>query len=207
MKAAMNFARRRRTSPGPDAVGLVCWRLARWGLACSGLARWGLACWGLVCWGLALVLGSCGSPQSSDAGVTDARALEPRVELGTGRSGFVEIPDDNAELELVAGPQGGFHVDLTARLWNLALDGVRLRYEARPIDSETPISLPTELALTPARFVREGDHWLRAGDFLQMDVAGPPDVVGMELEVTVEATDPSGRSASHTRRARIVDRE
>lgn len=151
-------------------------------------------------------LAGCQGAASPDAGPVDAAALAPRVALGTGTSRFEPIPDEGAELELVAGPQGGYHVDLTARLWNLDLDRLRIRYEARPVGSETPISLPLELELSPSRVVREGDHWLRAGDFLQMDVAQPSEVVGMTLDVSVYLRDQSGRMAEDTRRATIVDR-
>jgi hypothetical protein len=154
--------------------------------------------WFTVC----LVLG-CSAP---DAGGSDAGSVDPRVVLGTGTSSFVTIPDDGAELELVAGPQGGWHVDLTARLWDVDLDGLRIRYEAVPVGGTTPISVPTELILSPSRVVREGDHWLRAGDFLQMDVTNPAEVVGMQLDVSVHVEDRAGLTAEDTRRAVIVDR-
>ncbi len=131
---------------------------------------------------------------------------EPRVTLGTGTSSFVPIADSGAELELVAGTQGGFHVDVTARIWDLDVEGALLGYEAIPVGSTTPISVPTEIELTSTRVVREGDHWLRAGDFLRMNVSGPSGVVGMELELRVRVIDTSGESAEDVKRALIVDR-
>jgi hypothetical protein len=158
-------------------------------------------------WWMTVVLMGCGPSGAAGGGLGDAAALDPRVVLGTGTSAFVTIPDEGAELELIAGPQGGWHVDLTARIWDLDLDRLRIRYEALPIGGTAPISVPTELELSPLRVVREGDHWLRAGDFLQMDVTNPAEVVGMELDVSVYVRDLAGRTAQDTRRARIVDRE
>ncbi|MCZ7685243.1 MAG: hypothetical protein M5U28_43305 [Sandaracinaceae bacterium] len=114
---------------------------------------------------------------------------------------------EGAQLELVAGPQGGWHVDLTTRIWDVELDGLRTAYEAFPAGDTTRVSLPTELVLSSSRVVREGDHWLRAGDFLQLDVTGPADVVGRDLDVRVRVEDPAGRTAEDTRRVVIVDQE
>lgn len=155
---------------------------------------------------VALVLLGCQGAGGSDAGRVDAPPPEARVELGTGTSRFVTLPE-GAELELVAGPQGGWHVDLTTRIWNVDIDGLRIAYEAFEAGDTTRVSLPTELVLTSSRVVREGDHWLRAGDFLQLDVTGPADVVGRELDVRVRVEDPAGRTADDTRRVSVVDRE
>jgi hypothetical protein len=154
---------------------------------------------------LAILLSACGATVAPDAG-SAPDAGGPRVELGTGTSAFVPIPESGAELELVAGSQGGFHVDLTARLWELEIDGLLVSYEAVPVGGTTPISVPTEVELNTSRVVPEGDHFLRAGDFLQLEVSGPADVVGMELEIRVRAACVGGGVAEDTTRARIVDR-
>ncbi len=154
---------------------------------------------------LACLLTACAAPP--DTGTGDAGPSDARVQLGTGTSSFVEIPDGDAELELVAGPQGGWHVFLTARMWNLDVDGVHVAYEAFPAGGTEVVSFPTELDLTARRFVREGDHWLRAGDFLQLRIAAPADVVGSELDLRIRVQDPEGRVAEDVRRATIVDRE
>ena len=135
-----------------------------------------------------------------DAGV----AAGPRVELGGGTSAFEPLTDGDT-IELVSGPQGGFHINLTARLYETDIEDLLIDYVAVPVGGTAPISMPTELRLNAMRVVPEGDHLLRAGDFLVMDVTAPAEVVGMELEVTVRITETDGGTASDTRRLLIVD--
>jgi hypothetical protein len=125
------------------------------------------------------------------------------VELGTGTTSFVEIPEDDAELELVRGSQGGFHVDVTARIYDAEPEGLTITYAAS-LDG-TIVSYPTSVELDRSRVVAEDDHYLRAGDFLQLEIAGPPEVVGRELEISVHVGATSGASAEDSRRATIVD--
>lgn len=152
---------------------------------------------------VALALGcGCGSPGRDDAGSPDAPAPEPRVELGTGRSTFVPI---DGELELVAGPQGGWHVDVCARMWHLRADGLRITYEASR--AGVPLHVPIELELDSRHLRHDGDHWLRRGDVLQLAIASPAEVVGAELELRVRVEDRAGAAAEDARTAMIVDRE
>lgn len=155
--------------------------------------------------GLALAAFGCGDPAPVDAGPgPDGASSGVRVELGSGTSAFVAIPDA-AELELISGPQGGWHVWVTARIWDEQIDGLIISYEAVPVGSTTPITMPTELELDATRVVREGDHWLRAGDFTVFDVSGPPSVVGMQLVLTVRIRDVDGNVAEDSRTVTIVD--
>ena len=139
-----------------------------------------------------------------DAGTEPDADVPARVELGEGTSRF-EMLTDGQDVELVAGVQGGFHINLTGRLFGFALDGITLDYEAVPVGGTTPISMPTELVLDESDFVPDSGGVLRAGDFLIMEVEEPSEVVGMELEVTLTATDTTGRSVSDTRQVRVVD--
>lgn len=152
-----------------------------------------------------LVLSSCQGGGSADAGPVGDAFEVVRVELGTGTSGFEPIAE-GADLELVAGPQGGWHVWVTARIWNSRIDGLIIDYEAVPVGGTEPVSMPTQLELRADRVVHEGDHFLRAGDFVVMDITGPSDLVGVELVLRVRITDTTGRSASDERRVTIVDR-
>src|SRR5262249_30726434 len=116
------------------------------------------------------------------------------------------IPETGAELELIAGTQGGFHVWVTARIWDLNPEGLVIAYEGTPVGASAPISYPTEIAVRQSDLVREGDHWVRAGDFLRFMISGPADIVGTEVDVRITATCVGGASAEDVRRATIVDR-
>ena len=153
---------------------------------------------------------SGGGGSNPDAGAdalrVDAPDVDvPRVELGTGRTTFVDIPASGAELELVAGPQGGWHIDVTTRLYELTIEQLLLTYEITR-DGEV-VSMPRQFMLREALVLREGDHYLRAGDFVPFDISQPADIVGdiVVVRVTAEAAD--GARAEDERTVTIVDAE
>lgn len=152
--------------------------------------------------------GGGGSDPDGGADATRADAPDaepPRVELGTGRTSFVEIPPMGAELELVAGPQGGWHIDVTARLHGLAIEQLLLTYEITR-DGEI-VSMPRQFMLREALVLREGDHYLRAGDFVPFQITQPADVVGDTVVVRVTAEAVDGARAEDQRTVTIVDED
>lgn len=128
-----------------------------------------------------------------------------RVELGTGTTSFVTIPESGAELELVAGPQGGWHIDVTARLYELIIEDLLLTYEIER--DGVIISMPRQFMLREALVTPEGDHYLRAGDFVPFEISQPSDVVGdtVVVRAIAEATDGARAEDEHT--VTIVDNE
>jgi hypothetical protein len=152
---------------------------------------------------LACLLAACSS--SPVVPPEDSGATLARVELGTGTSTFVALPATGGTMELVHGPQGGYHVEVATRLWGLAPEGLVLTYSARRTSDGTVVST-TPYVLTAARVVREGDHLLRAGDITIFDVADPPSLVGQTIEVTVTARLPDGSiEVSDSRTVTIAD--
>lgn len=147
---------------------------------------------------------ACGGEPTVDAGMGSDASASARLELGEGTSRFEPLTEGQ-DVELIAGVQGGFHINLTGRLYGLELDGITLEYEAVPVGASEPISMPTELVLDATDFVPDQGSSLRAGDFLILAVDGPSEVVGMELEVSLTARDTEGHRASDSRRLRIVD--
>ena len=104
-----------------------------------------------------------------------------RLEVGTGTTSFV--PLEGGTVELVHGPQGGWHLDVTLRLWDEAPDGVLLDYEVRRQGEDTPVSTPTQYRVAEERLVRESDHWLRLGDRVVFAISDPSEVLGAVVEV------------------------
>jgi hypothetical protein len=140
-----------------------------------------------------------------DAACTVDGGSVPWIVLGTGQERFVDLAP-GAELELVQGPQGGYHLDVTA-LFGLAVspDMHVLRYAAARVDG-TELGV-MQIALLERRLTRACGGWLRGGDILVLAITSPDDVVGDELEVTVGVLDARGEVARDARRVRIVDRE
>jgi hypothetical protein len=149
---------------------------------------------------IACSTGPGGPPTDLDGGPPGTGA---RIELGTGQASFVAIPESGATLELVMGPQGGYHLEVTVRLWGLEPGGLELVYEVAGSDG-TMLSR-TPFVLDASRFVREGDHLLRTGDFTVLEITSPDAVVGDEVIVRVRASEPGGQSASDQRRVLVVD--
>lgn len=145
---------------------------------------------------------------ATDSGAADAFRSDggggSRVELGTGLANFVDIPTAGAEMEIVAGPQGGWHLEVTARLYELTIDELRLSYR---IEREgMTISMPVEYSLTERRLVRDGDRWLRAGDQVRFEISDPIEVVGDTVQVVVTADPVDGDPVSDRRTVTVVDR-
>lgn len=145
-----------------------------------------------------------GSPD----GAVDAAVPGPSVVLGTGTSAFEDIPMTGGELELVGGPQGGFHVFVTARIFEMDPDGMTLTFDATNVATGENVGTPASFNLVLARIQREGDHFVRAGDFLILDNMSPDAVRGLTLDVRVTAQEADGGlMATDHREILVVDNE
>ncbi len=109
------------------------------------------------------------------------------LELGAGLDAF-EALDQGDSVELVHGPQGGWHVDLALRFGGFGPDGVQLRYLALDPESDSELSFVTE-ALLQERLVRpiEGG-WERLGDRVVFDIAAADEVLDTEVLIEVTAS-------------------
>ena len=163
--------------------------------------------------GLLLLLG-CGGDSPADAGPDTEASTEPdaesgmvlpetRLELGTGTTRFESIdPDGVPELSLVLGPQGGWHVFASVRLHGMDVNRCYLIYELQDATG-TVRNYPAEIILSERRVVREGDHWLRSGDLVILDITDPEEVVGEELTLVATARPMDGGEYSDSRQIRI----
>jgi hypothetical protein len=126
------------------------------------------------------------------------------IELGTGRATFEPLAEGDA-MELVAGPQGGWHVDVALRFGGLEPEGLELVYDA--VDAEgAPISFTTRAFVVEESLLADGDDWIRVGDRIVLDIESPADVVDTEAIVRVTA-ELAGQTLADERRIAIVDDE
>lgn len=130
---------------------------------------------------------------------------EPVVELGTGVAGFVALTDGDP-VELVAGLQGGWHLDVSVRFDGMGPDGVLLVYEAVD-ESASRISYVTQ-ALLEERAVIEvaSGGWERVGDRVVLDLIDATSLVGSTVVLRVTA-ELGGQTWSDERRVTVVDDE
>ena len=153
-----------------------------------------------------------GCAEAAPAPVADAAAPPvdvavtgpARLELGAGTTRF-EALTEGGTIELVLGPQGGWHVDLTARGVNLLPDGLTLRYEVRDDARPTAWNFPVAAALNARRVVAEGKGWARVGDRAVFDIRAGAEVTGRSVRITVRAERAGAVVAEDSRAVRVVD--
>jgi len=160
---------------------------------------------------LCLALSACGDDSSDgdapDLSVPpDLAGAEPRVEIGTGVTTFIPITDGD-DVELVNGPQGGWHVDVTLRLYDVNPQELTMRIEGYDAESEMAIGVPIERILTERRVQPEGDHWLRLGDQLIFAIEAPDQVVDTDVRIEVRITTPEGATATAEKVVHVIDEE
>jgi hypothetical protein len=162
-------------------------------------------CWAALA--LTLLANGCGGPGGADASLDapcdlDAGAT-PWIELGTGEA-FTPITDGDS-LELFHGPQGGFHLETTAR-FGLAVspDMQVLRYDVSRLDGTTLGTM--QVALNERRLAQSCGHWVREGDFVMLGIETPDDVADTDVDVIVRVLDAAGEVTRAQRRVHVVDR-
>ena len=113
---------------------------------------------------------------------------------------------DGDSIELVAGPQGGLHLDVSANFGGFGPSGVELVYEAVDMNAQI-VGFVTQAFLYETNVLEAGDGaWVRVGDRVVMDTFIPEELVGQELILRVTA-GLDGQTWSDERRVVVVDEE
>ena len=129
---------------------------------------------------------------------------EPNLELGTGLLAFKTLAEGDS-LELVAGIQGGWHVDASVRLEGFGPAGILLLYEAVDLNGQL-VSFQTQALLSEKGVLEDNDGWVRIGDRVVLDIDDPSEVVNQELIVRVTA-ELEGQTWSDERRIVVIDEQ
>lgn len=145
-----------------------------------------------------------GEPLAQRPGDSAGVFGEPQVSLGTGTESWAPLEEGDT-VELVAGPQGGWHVDTALWFDGFGPDGVQLVYDAVDTEGEL-LSFVTQATLVGGSVLEAEQGWIRLGDRVVMDVEAPSEVVGQELILRVSASL-DGQSWTDTRRVLVVDEE
>jgi hypothetical protein len=126
----------------------------------------------------------------------------PDLQIGTGQSYYLPLAKGQI-LQAEAGPQGGHHIWIAARMKNLKQAGTTTRVSGVQPDTGASIP-PTTLAFTYAP--DEGGYCKLFGIRYQLDNEGIDykPFLGRPLDVTVTATDPSGATATATAHVQIA---
>lgn len=149
---------------------------------------------------------ACGSESARDGGdVRPCGTGTGRVQLGEGGSTLIPLPPEGGALEIVRGAQGGIHVLVGFRVWDMELD-MTVRYELTDPETGERIGSPTDRALRPSLFTLEGADRVRNPDLVILDNETPrvEDFVGRVAILTLDAVSESSH-ACDTRRVTLID--
>lgn len=166
---------------------------------------------------LPLLLGAgagCSDPPPQPDAAVDvprydgAPIVDPTLDLGTGQSAWEPLAD-GSNVELIHGPQGGYHLFARIRQQQLGAD-VQVTFNVTPVAGGAPVNDPTDrIRLLEGRgLVRTSQGWETSSALLVIlvTIRAPAEVVGRRftLEATVSPTG-SGSSATVRRTITIVD--
>jgi hypothetical protein len=109
--------------------------------------------------------------------------VDARITLGAGRVNFVAI-EEGDPVELVSGPQGGFHLEFTLRLFNGDPEGLVLDYRVYERQSAKQLSFPARYVIGKGYVLDKGDHFLRVGDRSILDVGSAMQAQGLQVDAS-----------------------
>lgn len=159
---------------------------------------------------LATLILLAGCDCGGGAGGPDAARLgDGRAELGTGTVAWLPLAPEQ-ELEVIAGPQGGHHFIVHARIGDLLPGDPTMPGQlGNPITRFAAFvdrgggEQQIDLMFPPYRlgYGATGDGWyaLASGRILQLDEDHVPGLVGQRVRLTVEVTDARGELARDER--------
>ena len=152
-------------------------------------------------------LSGCGAPQPIED-VPGASAVT-RLELGTGQLYWEPLNASGTHVELIHGPQGGYHIFGRVRFSAPTAD-VYIRFRATLLDGGAALNDPNDrVHLVEGRgLTRTATGWETTSALLVVlvNIRGPADVVGrnVRLEVTVAPSPGTAETPSATASRDIV---
>jgi hypothetical protein len=149
---------------------------------------------------LAGLLVACG-----DQGEQPAVELPPaQIELGAGRVDFIPVQNGDS-IELVSGPQGGYHLEFTLRLFDVDPEGLVLDYQVHERSSAKRLSIQARYIIGKGYVLDRGDHFLRVGDRAILDVKSPMEARGLEVDASCRIERAGAVLAEDNKRLSIID--
>ncbi len=127
----------------------------------------------------------------------------PSLSLGQGAVAFTALEEDH--MEVVFGPQGGWHIEPAVRGWGLPVEGLVLAYDLVDASGASWV-IAVEARLSEDRVVPLADGgWERVGDRLVLEIKSEEEVVGERFLLTVAATPPGEATLTLANEVTLVD--
>ena len=144
-----------------------------------------------------------GAPNTGGSGVDGGGNEAAQAELGTGVEGFEPL---GADIVAIAGPQGGHHFFVHARIAGLVpgdperpglLDNPRTRFAAYLVVGDDEQQLDLEYPPDQLGYVDDGAGFyeLPSGRLLILNETMLPSAYDQQIRITVEVTDSDGAVA------------
>ncbi len=148
------------------------------------------------------------APAPVDAAV-DVPITGAVVELGTGQLSWEDIPPSGARVELIHGPQGGYHIFGRVRFESMG-DMVTVRFRVTPVAGGAPVNNPEDgIRLSPGRGLLPTSRGFESASALLVvltEIRDPTPVVGRRFRFEALVTSADGaRTVTAAREVTIVD--
>ena len=129
---------------------------------------------------------------STDAGPLDPN--RPRIEVGGGLSAFEPFGEDT---RMVLGLQGGWHIDVSSRFFNIDAVGLPLTIEGFDVATGQRVTFTLERLLQDRHSVDTGDGVrTRTGDRLILDISSPEQLHERKLRIVATGQSQDGTTAT-----------
>jgi hypothetical protein len=136
----------------------------------------------------ALVVLACLGDSAEESG-SGGVSSKPTVRLGAGRTSYEELPKQGARLEIVSGPQGGWHFEHTLLISGFDPEGAVVEYTVQDPSTGASIGFDAVYVLRRKGLVEtDGGQLLRVGDRTVLDIAAPAEVEGRTFELRCVAS-------------------
>lgn len=149
---------------------------------------------------------ACLLPACSDGAGQPSSEPEPpsRIELGAGRVDFIPVQDGDF-IELVSGPQGGYHLEFTLRLFDVDPDGLVLDYQVHAHASAKRLSGPARYVIAKGYVLDQEEYFLRVGDRAILDIKSPMDAHNLDVDASCHIERAGAVLAEDHKRLTIID--
>ena len=123
-----------------------------------------------------------------DAIAPDAPRWDDSLQIGTWDGQFTRLSASDNPFTLVAGPQGGYHIDIALAFDLQAFDSVSIALEAVAAGDQQTLSYPLQRMIDSTKVQKIGGVWVWSGERVIFMSTDPQEIVGRDIEIRAHAT-------------------
>ncbi len=123
-----------------------------------------------------------------DTVAPDAPRWDDSLQIGTWDGRFTRLAALDNAFTLVAGPQGGYHIDIALAFDLQAFDSVSIALEAVDAGDQQTLSHPLQRMLDSTNVQKLSGLWVWSGERVIFMSTDPQEIVGRSIEIRARAT-------------------